>query len=64
MYRCMCGSKPVIKKHENGKAEIYCINCTRPHAYDDTRREAKKEWNRLCKAEREHWNQHHMVTGN
>lgn len=63
MYRCMCGSKPTIKKTDSDY-EIYCRNCTRPHAHGATKREAKKNWNRLCKTEREHWDQHRAVTGN
>ena len=63
MYRCMCGSKPLIKETETG-FEIYCKNCTRPHAYGTTKKEAKKERNQLCKTERAHWEQHRAVTGN
>lgn len=63
MYRCMCGSKPTIKKIESGY-EIYCRNCTRPHALGATKKKAKKAWNYLCKTEREHWEQHRAITGN
>lgn len=64
MYRCMCGSKPQILKTTNQEYEIFCSNCTRPHAYGATKREAKKQWNHLCSLERKHWEQHHAVTGN
>lgn len=63
MYRCMCGSKPIIKKTNEGY-EIYCKDCTRPHAHGTTKKEAKKEWAQLCKTERAHWEQHRAVTGN
>lgn len=42
MQRCMCGSKPQIKIKEN-EVEIFCSNCTRPHAYGKTKREARRE---------------------
>lgn len=64
MRRCMCGSKPKVCMANNGDVEIYCDNCTRPHAFGATKRDARKEWNRLCNAERKNWEQHHLVTGN
>lgn len=63
MMRCMCGSKPLIKKTEEG-FEIFCRDCTRPHAFGATKKDAKKGWNQLCKAERTHWERHRAVTGN
>lgn len=64
LSRCMCGSKPRMEKHSDGQVEIYCDNCTRPHAFGASRREARREWNRLCSVERKNWDQHHAVTGN
>lgn len=64
MKRCMCGGKPKSRISDNGEVEIYCEGCTRPHAFGKTKREAKREWNRLCDTERKNWEQHHLVTGN
>lgn len=64
MQRCMCGSKPQVKIKKNQEVEIFCSNCTRPHAFGRTKREARREWNRLCQEEQKNWAQHRAVTGN
>lgn len=64
LSRCLCGGKPIITEREDGAVEIWCKDCTRPHAVGKTKKEARKRWNQLCRTEREHWAKHKEVTGN